>query len=179
MAWLRILPHCQTVKLKCLCSELYPPVDDRKEEINTLPCLRLAILGNICKINGLFYFVSSSVPHLWSIKEPGIQTPRRWVFWDFIVPSFKSASSPNKGVLLASTPCLSGSLACCAARSESLDLVTTSKKSNQKIGRHLNTHFFKEDIQMIKKHMKRCSTSLIIQWGITSYESEWPSSNHE
>ena len=31
----RILPLCLTVKLKCFCSEQYPPVDCRKEETTT------------------------------------------------------------------------------------------------------------------------------------------------
>ena len=69
----RILPLCLTIKLKCLCSEPCPPVDGRKEKTNTSLCLRLAILGDIRKINGIFFFFTL-FPH----RPPSLIHKRTW-----------------------------------------------------------------------------------------------------
>ena len=60
-----------------------------EDPFNLIPhCLSLFILP--------FDFSSSLLLSLWSIKEPGIQTPIRWWFWGTSLPSSQSASSPIK-----------------------------------------------------------------------------------
>ena len=44
-----------------------------------------------------------------------------------------------------------------------LYIKTKTKQPNQKMGRRFSRYFSKEDIQMTKNHMKRCSTLLIIR----------------
>lgn len=78
-----------------------------RRSANPLPVL--AILGEICKIMAFPLYFKSSL--LCSIKEPGIQTARRWLLRYISLPSSPSAGFPNKAIFLASTPYLPDSLA--------------------------------------------------------------------
>ena len=64
-------------------------------------------------------------PHLPPpMKEPSIQIPTRWIFWDISLSSSWSAGFMHKVIFLVSTPHPSDSLASSEASRVSLDLVT-------------------------------------------------------
>ena len=82
------LPLCLKVKLKWLFSAHRgtiwpsPSVNScRKEKINKFPPI----------LQGKWLYFLASSP-LCSIKEPGIQVPIRWLFWDISLQSFQIKS---------------------------------------------------------------------------------------
>ena len=123
-------------RLAC-CSPWGRKESDRTERLNwikgskmnTFSCLRLAILGDICKdwIVFLPCFLTSLevIHHLWThllwIWQPGLT---RRLFWGASLPSSQSARPPWLKSFLGSTPHLSDSLACLAAGRASLNSVT-------------------------------------------------------
>ena len=72
----------------------------------------------------VFFTLFPHLPHLRSIKEPGIQTLTRCLFWDVSLLSSQSAGFLNKVIFLASTSRLLDSLASHAPSRASLDSVT-------------------------------------------------------
>ena len=115
----RILPLCLSVKVPLFRTLSTCRWQEGRNE--HIPSLRLVILGDACKINGLFTLLPQftsvqslshvglcnprdcsmpgcflTYPYLWSMKEPSIQTPIRWLFWGASLPSSQSARCPKK-----------------------------------------------------------------------------------
>ena len=70
-----------------------------------------------------FCFSSSPLPYLFSIIEPGMQIPIRWLFWDIILHLLSQPAFPTKYSLPQHL--FSDSLVCPAMSRGILDSVTT------------------------------------------------------
>ena len=135
-----------------------------------LPSLRLTIPGDICKINGLFTLPSYLLSYLCSIKESGVQTWRRRLFWDISLPSSRSASFPNKVVFLVSTLCIRLTGLSCSEHSE-------LRLSNMYTG-HSSCHTVStcQDENMSFSNSNKNTSGLMV--ALTLPETEEPPSLH-
>ena len=70
-------------------------MDGRKEETNTSPCLRLAILGDGYKMKDLFTWLPRLPPSLF-YKTAGHPDPIRWLFGDISLPSSWSGGMTSR-----------------------------------------------------------------------------------
>ena len=74
----------------------------------------------------LLCFLTS--PHFCSVKEPGIQTPVRWLFWGISLPPSQSTDFLNKVIFLASISHLLDLFGCCVVSRVSLYSVTAGEE---------------------------------------------------
>ena len=86
-------------------------------------------------------FLSSHPPHLCSIKEPGIQSTIRWLFWDISLPSSWSDGFLITVIFLASIPRLWYIGLLCGKKSE---LGWGSRRGKEKMWARVFIVFFVE-----------------------------------
>ena len=108
--------------------------------------MRLTILGDICKITGLFIVFPYLRPFLF-YKRIWHPDPIRRLFEDISLSSSQSADCLNKVIFLASTPHLLDLLAYHEACRASLDAVTIIHCKGRTVGR---------DLRITRRHLKAC-----------------------
>ena len=118
---------CLNVKLKCFCLFFFSAHRRQSDPDHLwMAAERKKLTYPLLVKQITFDFISSSPSPLCSIEEPGIQTPKRWLFWDISLPSSQSANFPNKVII----PCLSilsvDFLGCHEVNRRNLDLVTVT-----------------------------------------------------
>ena len=117
-----------------------------------------------------FYFTSSSPPPLYAIKETGIQTPIRWLFWDISLPSSLSASFPNKVVFPASTPCLRFIGLSCSEQNKlglGKNIAITEYPHVKELSWNLPHIIYKNELEMVYKPINlnlRSTTIKLSEW---------------
>ena len=130
------------------------------------------------------HFDFGSSNFLLDMSPEARETKANMNYWDFIkIKSFctaKGTINKTKGQLTEWEKIFANDISDKGLVSKLYKKPTPPKKSSEEMGRK-HRHFSKEDIQMANRHMKRCSTSLLIREiqikphsDITSCQSEWP-----